>query len=145
MKKRKAALLIGICLLVAGFVTGCAQNNDNMALESDSEAEPENAEVSNEDEKHYWVNRQGEDAYVGVQSAEDTEVWTILNMAGYGDWLEKEISIYIKMITGLDVSNENSTDASDDEQTLTSQENFVPIADLLTDSNAGDSIEAKLK
>ena len=51
--------------------------------------------------KDYIFYVQGEDAYVGVQSAEDTELWTILEMADYGDWLEKEIDIYIRMTTGL--------------------------------------------
>ena len=51
--------------------------------------------------KDYIFYVQGEDAYVGVQSAEDTELWTILEMADYGDWLEKEIDIYVRMTTGL--------------------------------------------
>lgn len=229
MKKHRISLLVGICLLIAGAVAGCAQNSDGTAFESDSEAVPENPGISAEEEKLYWVNwqgeifdstsapggveesletlvwmafrsgtviaenqpsaedsyivesgqalggneeisdsiwirieqepfipdegslgqishkdyifyRQGEDAYVGVQSGEDTEVWTILKMAGYGDWLEKEISIYIKMTTGLDVSYTDSDDASDDEQALAPQEDFVPIADLLAGGNAGNNI-----
>lgn len=51
--------------------------------------------------KDYILYVQGENAYVGVQSAEDTELWTILEMSDYGDWLEKEIDIYIRMTTGL--------------------------------------------
>lgn len=51
--------------------------------------------------KDYVFYRQGEDAYIGVQSAEDDELWTLLKMADYGDWLEKEIKIYVRMTTGL--------------------------------------------
>ena len=230
MRKNRIALLIGICLLAAGPVNGCAQKNNNTVLESDSETESESQEISVESEKHYWVNwqgeifdgtsapggvdesletfvwmafrsgtvvaenqsaeedlyvtesgqvlggneetsdtiwirieqesfipdegslgqishkdyifyRQGEDAYVGVQSGEDTELWTILNMADYGDWLEKEIGIYIKMTTGLDVSYVDSMDTSNDEQIPTPQKDFVPIANLFTGSNTGASIE----
>ena len=51
--------------------------------------------------KDYIFYVQGEDAYVGVQSAEDTERWTVLEMPDYGDWLEKEIDIYVRMTAGL--------------------------------------------
>lgn len=43
----------------------------------------------------------GEDAYVGIQSSEDNNSWAIWKMPDYGDWLEKEINIYIRMTTGL--------------------------------------------
>lgn len=42
-----------------------------------------------------------EDAYVGIQSSEDNNSWIIWKMPDYGDWLEKEINIYIRMTTGL--------------------------------------------
>lgn len=42
-----------------------------------------------------------EDAYVGIQSSEDNNSWTIWKMPDYGDWLEKEVNIYIRMTTGL--------------------------------------------
>lgn len=90
MKKHKATLLLGICLLVTGSVIGCAQKNNNADLESDFRTLSENPETLVENEKHHWVN---------------------------------------------------SLDASNDEQTLTSQEDFVPIADLFAGSNAGNSIE----
>ena len=51
--------------------------------------------------KDYLFYRQGEDAYVGIQSAENNDLWTILKMADYGEWLEKEIRIYVRMTTGL--------------------------------------------
>lgn len=47
----------------------------------------------------FYVN--GEDAYVGIQSPEDNNSWAIWKMPDYGDWLEKEINIYIRMTTGL--------------------------------------------
>ncbi len=43
----------------------------------------------------------GEDAYVGIQSPTDNDLWAIWKMPDYGDWLEKEINIYIRMTTGL--------------------------------------------
>lgn len=43
----------------------------------------------------------GEDAYVGIQSSKDNNSWAIWKMPDYGDWLEKEINIYIRMTTGL--------------------------------------------
>ncbi len=43
----------------------------------------------------------GEDAYVGIQSPEDNDSWAIWKMPDYGDWLAKEINIYIRMTTGL--------------------------------------------
>ncbi|MCM1112114.1 MAG: M56 family metallopeptidase [Muribaculum sp.] len=51
--------------------------------------------------KDYLFYRQEADAYVGIQSAEDENLWTLVRMADYGDWLEKQIRIYIRMTTGL--------------------------------------------
>ena len=183
-------ILISAVLLLMGFIGGCAQNIESTSLEAESDIAPRNQETSIENEKRFWVNRQGEifdstyapggvdesldtlvwmafrggtiisedmsaeenafipesdrvldgseevkdhvwirveqevyipqegalgqvshkdyifyvqgeDAYVGVQSAEDTGLWTILEMTDYGDWLEKEIDIYVRMTTGL--------------------------------------------
>jgi hypothetical protein len=63
--------------------------------------EPENGSIGQSAHKDYIFYRQGEDAYIGIQSAENNELWTIIKMDDYGDWLEKEISIYIRMTTGL--------------------------------------------
>lgn len=62
---------------------------------------PERGSIGQSAHKDYIFYRQGENAYVGVQSAENNELWTIIKMADYGDWLEKEIGIYIRMTTGL--------------------------------------------
>ena len=62
---------------------------------------PQEGALGQVSHKDYIFYVQGEDAYVGVQSAEDTELWTILEMTDYGDWLEKEIDIYVRMTTGL--------------------------------------------
>ena len=183
-------ILISAGLLFMGLMGGCAVNNENTTAESNNDVISDELENSKEEEKHFWVNRQGEifdginapggvdesldtlvwmafrggtvisedmsaeenafipesdrvlegseeaedhvwirivqepftasegslgqvshkdyifyvqgeDAYVGVQSAEDTELWTILEMADYGDWLEKELDIYVRMTTGL--------------------------------------------
>lgn len=63
--------------------------------------EPEEGSFGQTAHKDYIFYRQGNDAYVGLQSAEDNGVWTILKMADYGDWLEKEIRIHIRLTTGL--------------------------------------------
>ena len=62
---------------------------------------PQKGSLGQVSHKDYIFYVEGEDAYVGVQSAEDTEVWTILEMTDYGDWLEKEMDIYVRMTTGL--------------------------------------------
>ena len=183
-------ILISASLLLIGFMGGCAVNNDSTTEKSNNDAISDEPDISTGNEKHFWVNRQGEvfdstnapggvdesldtivwmafrggtiisedlsaeeneyilesnqvlegseeaedhvwvrieqeayipqegalgqvlhkdyifyvqgeDAYVGVQSAEDTELWTILEMTDYGDWLKKEIDIYVRMTTGL--------------------------------------------
>jgi hypothetical protein len=62
---------------------------------------PETGSIGQIAHKDYIFYRQDEDAYIGIQSAENNELWTIIKMNDYGDWLEKEISIYIRMTTGL--------------------------------------------
>ena len=51
--------------------------------------------------KDYIIYRNGEDAYVGYQSVEDGSKWTVIRIAGYGEWLERELDIFIRMTTGL--------------------------------------------
>lgn len=63
--------------------------------------EPESGSFGQVAHKDYIFYRQGEDAYIGIQSVENNGLWTILKMVDYGDWLEKEIEIYIRMTTGL--------------------------------------------
>lgn len=63
--------------------------------------EPESGSIGQIAHKDYIFYRQGEDAYIGIQSVENNELWTIIKMIDYGDWLEKEIRIYIRMTTGL--------------------------------------------
>ncbi len=63
--------------------------------------EPESGTIGQSAHKDYMFYRKGEDAYVGIQSTENDGLWTIIKMDDYGDWLEKEIRIYIRMTTGL--------------------------------------------
>ena len=63
--------------------------------------ESESGSIGQSAHKDYIFYRQGEDAYIGIQSAENNELWTVIKMDDYGDWLEKEIRIYIRMTTGL--------------------------------------------
>ena len=51
--------------------------------------------------KDYIIYREGEDAYVGLQSVEDRSKWTVSRIAGYGEWLERELGIFVHMTTGL--------------------------------------------
>lgn len=62
---------------------------------------PKEGSLGQVSHKDYIFYVQGEDAYVGVQSAEETDLWTMLEMTDYGEWLEKEIDIYVRMTTGL--------------------------------------------
>ena len=51
--------------------------------------------------KDYVFYRKDEDAYIGIQSAENGKRWMLLKMEDYGDWLEKEVKMYVRMATGL--------------------------------------------
>lgn len=42
---------------------------------------------------------QDQDMYVGIQNS--NLKWEIWKLTGYGDWLEKEIRIFIRVVTGL--------------------------------------------
>lgn len=81
---------------------GSEEAEDNVWIRIEQEVSiPQEGSLGQVSHKDYIFYRQGEDAYVGVQSAEDTGLWTLLKMSDYGDWLEKEIEIYIRMTTGL--------------------------------------------
>ena len=81
---------------------GSEEIEDHVWIRIEQEAYiPQEGTLGQVSHKDYIFYVQGEDAYVGVQSAEDTELWTILEVADYGDWLEKEIDIYVRMTTGL--------------------------------------------
>lgn len=62
---------------------------------------PQEGALGQVSHKDYIFYTEGEDAYVGIQSAEDTGLWTILEMPDYGKWLTKEIDIYVRKTTGL--------------------------------------------
>lgn len=81
---------------------GSEEAEDHVWIRIEQEASiPQEGSLGQISHKDYIFYVQGEDAYVGVQSAEDTGLWTIMEMTDYGDWLEKEIDIYIRMTTGL--------------------------------------------
>ena len=56
---KKIGLLASICMFTL-LVGGCAINNENAATENNDEVISDEPEVSAEEEKHFWVNRQGE-------------------------------------------------------------------------------------
>ena len=75
---------------------------DHVWIRIEQEASiPQEGSLGQVSHKDYFFYVQGDDAYVGVQSAEDAGQWTILEMTDYGDWLGKEIDIYVRMTTGL--------------------------------------------
>ena len=81
---------------------GSEEAEDHVWIRIEQEASiPQEGSLGQVSHKDYIFYVQGEDAYVGVQSAEDTGQWTILEMTDYGDWLGKEIDIYVRMTTGL--------------------------------------------
>lgn len=83
-------------------IEGSVDVSDTMWIRIVQESsEPEAGSIGQTSHKDYIFYKQDKDIYVGVQSAEDNAVWTILKMDDYGDWLEKEIEIYIRMTTGL--------------------------------------------
>ena len=84
--------------------------------------------------------RDGEDLYVAFQSVEDTGKWTVSRIAGYGDWLEKELGIFIQMTTGLGLQESESAIAEDYYDAITRLENtgFLPDDSYCYVSNGKD-------
>ena len=81
---------------------GSEEVEDHVWIRIEQEAYiPQEGALGQVSHKDYIFYVQGEDAYVGVQSAEDARLWTIMEMTDYGDWLGKEIDIYVRMTTGL--------------------------------------------
>ena len=81
---------------------GSEEAEDHVWIRIEQETSiPQEGSLGQVSHKDYIFYVQGEDAYVGVQSAEDTGQWKIMEMTDYGDWLRKEIDIYVRMTTGL--------------------------------------------
>lgn len=81
---------------------GSEEAEDHVWIRIEQEASiPQEGSLGQVSHKDYFFYVQGDDAYVGVQSAEDTGQWTIMEMTDYGEWLGKEIDIYVRMTTGL--------------------------------------------
>ena len=51
--------------------------------------------------KDILIYAEGEDAYIAMQSLENTELWTLWKIPTYGDWLYKEIALFMRIRTGL--------------------------------------------
>ena len=49
----------------------------------------------------YLIYRQGDNGYLAVQSEMDSASWTVWELPGYGEWLDKEVAMFIRMVTGL--------------------------------------------
>ena len=81
---------------------GSEETEDHVWIRIEQETSvPQEGSLGQVSHKDYIFYVQGEDAYVGVQSAEDARLWTIIEMTDYGDWLGKEIDIYVRMTTGM--------------------------------------------
>jgi len=49
----------------------------------------------------YLIYRQGDNGYLAVQSEMDSASWTVWELPGYGEWLDREIAMFIRMSTGM--------------------------------------------
>ena len=78
-EKKKMSLSVLICVFVL-LIGGCTRNIESSTSEAESDIASRNQETSAENEKHFWVNRQGEifdsaSAPGGVDESLDTLVW----------------------------------------------------------------------
>lgn len=44
---------------------------------------------------------QGEDVYIAAEAAEG-DLWDIWKLPGYGEWMEQEIRIFLRVMTGME-------------------------------------------
>ncbi len=51
--------------------------------------------------KDIVIYKDGEDAYFALQDPDDEEMWTVWLMPEYGNWIEKEIMMFLRVTTGL--------------------------------------------
>lgn len=58
----------------------------------------ENTPMSYKDVVMY---RDNEDAYLAWQMADDPDIWHLFRLPGYGEWLEKEVAIFMRCATGF--------------------------------------------
>ena len=49
----------------------------------------------------YLIYKHGDNGYLAIQSGEDRTKWTVWELPGYGEWLDKEVAMFIRMVTGL--------------------------------------------
>ena len=49
----------------------------------------------------YLIYKHGDNGYLAIQSGEDCTKWTVWELPGYGEWLDKEVAMFIRMVTGL--------------------------------------------
>ena len=51
--------------------------------------------------KDIIVYKQDDNACLAVQSSKNRRVWTLWELPQYGVWLEKEVAIFIRVVTGF--------------------------------------------
>lgn len=51
--------------------------------------------------KDILLYRDNEDAYLAWQMADDLNTWYLFQLSGYGEWLEKEVAIFMRCATGF--------------------------------------------
>ena len=84
--------------LSENMASGDRIEEDVLLLRINREYAVENTPMSYKDIVMY---RDNEDAYLAWQMADDRNAWYLFRLPGYGEWLEKEVAIYMRCATGL--------------------------------------------
>lgn len=84
--------------LSENMASGDRIEEDVLLLRINREYAVENTPMSYKDIVMY---RDNEDAYLAWQMADDRNTWYLFRLPGYGEWLEKEVAIYMRCATGL--------------------------------------------
>lgn len=80
---------------------GVSQDDSSVWVRIVQENVPPEAGTAVTGHRDYLAYMQEEDAYIAVQSGGDNELWNVWKIPGYGNWLEKEIRIAVRVMTGL--------------------------------------------
>ena len=47
------------------------------------------------------INQNTQEKYLAWQMADDPDTWYLFQLTGYGEWLEKEVAIFMRCATGF--------------------------------------------
>lgn len=84
--------------LSENMASGDKIEEDVLLLRLNRKYAVENTPMSYKDIVMY---RDNEDAYLAWQMAGDLNTWYLFRLPGYGEWLEKEVAIFMRCATGL--------------------------------------------